>query len=200
MLSTSAFAQSRISETVLFQNEVKKYDIYIPSNYTAQTDNKMMVALHPWNVSRWNSTSWCDTLIAFAEANDLLLICPDGGSDGQISDPIDTALTTLLIDSMQIWYTVDSENVFLMGFSWGGQVTYSYGLNNADKFKGFMPIGAAINGSNEVNGTLHNATDKAFYIVHGTNDSPNTRYYPILDSLNNRMACANTNLLSGKSL
>jgi len=181
----------------MFQNEMKNYDIFVPTNYDDQTANKMMVALHPWNVTRWNSTSWCDTLIAFADANDLLLICPDGGSDGQISDPIDTAFTSLLIDSMQLWYNVNSANIFLMGFSWGGQVTYSYGLNNTEKFKGFMPIGAAINGTDEVNGTLQNATDKAFYIVHGSSDSPNARYYPILDSLNNRMACVNTNLLSG---
>jgi len=191
-----ANAQTRIDSTFDFQNDpAKNFSIYIPSSYNELEPAKMMVALHPWNTARWDSESWCDTLIVFAETNDLFLICPDGGADGQISDSIDTAFTTLLIDEMQNWYNIDSSSIFLMGFSWGGQVTYSYGLNNVEKFKGFMPIGAAINGITEFSNVISNANNQRFYAVHGSLDSPNSTLYPALDSLQSYNACVNSNLV-----
>jgi len=191
-------AQTRIDATIDFQTDpAKQYSIYVPSSYDENTPNKMMLGLHPLNTNRWNSVSWCDTLIAFAETNDLLLICPDGGADGAVDDPIDVDFTTFILDSMLLWYNVDETKIFAMGFSWGGRTTYTYGLNNVDRFAGFMPIGAAINGLDETNDVLENAVDKPFYIVHGSNDSPNNRFTPIRDALIDEGACVETNLLSG---
>jgi len=192
------FAQSRIDSHLDFQNDpAKKYSIYIPSSYDASVPNKLMLGLHPLNTSRWDAVSWCDTLIVFAEANDLLLICPDGGADGAVDDPIDTAFTTLMLDNMVNWYNVDESQIYAMGFSWGGLTTYTYGLNHVDRFAGFMPIGAAINGVSPLLSTLNNANEKPFYIVHGSNDSPSSRFTPVRDALINAGACVETNLLSG---
>lgn len=191
-------AQTRIDATLDFQTDpAKQYSIYVPSSYDENTPNKMVLGLHPLNTNRWNSMSWCDTLIAFAEANDILLICPDGGADGAVDDPIDLAFTDVILDSMQTWYNVDASKIYAMGFSWGARTTYTYGLANVDKFAGFMPIGAAINGLNETSSVIENAVDKPFYIIHGSNDSPNSRFIPIRDALIDEGACVETNLLSG---
>jgi predicted esterase len=156
-----------------------------------------MVGLHPFNTSRWNAETWCDTLIVFAESNGLIVVCPDGGTDGRVDDAIDTSFTTALIDSMITWYNIDQSNIFLMGFSWGGKTVYTYGLSNYSRFKGFMPIGAAIGGTSEVIAIGGNSKDKPWYLVHGFNDSPNTRYTPLLNMLNDSGACTNTNLMAG---
>jgi len=198
LISSAAFSQVRIDSTFAFQTDpAKQFSVYIPSSYDAAVPSKLMLGLHPWNTSRWNSISWCDTLLAFAEQNDLLMICPDGGQDGQVSQPIDTAFATALLDSMELWYNVDQDEVYAMGFSWGGQVTYTYGLANAWRFKGLMPIGAAINGTSEMNLVLENAFEQKVYIVHGSQDSPNTRYTPAVNALTDEEACLETNLLSG---
>lgn len=198
MIFNSIQGQTRIDETVSFQGDpAKQYSIYVPSTYDANVPNKMMVGLHPFNTNRWNSISWCDTLIAFAEANELIMICPDGGIDGKVDDPIDTAFTTFIIDSMLLWYNIDESKIFAMGFSWGGRATYSYGLNHVDRFAGFMPIGSAVNGLTEVNGVLDQAIGKPFYIVHGSNDNVNVRYHPIRNALIAEEACVENNLLSG---
>ena len=157
----------------------------------------MMLALHPLNTNRWDAISWCDTLIAFADANDLLMICPDGGLDGAVDDAIDTAFTSVVLDSMMTWYNVDASKIYAMGFSWGGRTTYSYGLRNPNKFAGFLPIGAAIDGTSQVTGFLQNATDKPFYLVHGGNDSPAVRYTPMLNALNDNDACVGSILMPG---
>ncbi|MCH8902417.1 MAG: T9SS type A sorting domain-containing protein [Bacteroidetes bacterium] len=198
-LPVICLGQSRIDGSFAFQSDPnKKYSIYIPSSYNAATPNKLMLGLHPFNTTRWNGVSWCDTLIDFAEANDLLLICPDGGIDGKIDDPIDTAFTTAILDSMELWYNIDSAKIYVMGFSWGGKTVYTYGLARPGRFGGYMPIGAAINNTTEVNSTLQkNSSGKAVYIVHGLNDSPNTRFWPVFNALDNEGALIDYILMSG---
>ena len=198
LASSTLFAQQRIDATMPFQTDpAKKYSIYIPSNYSAGTPHKMMLGLHPWNVNRWNAQSWCDTLTDFAESNNLILICPDGGNDGQVDDPIDTAFTTAILDSMEVWYTIDTTKVYVMGFSWGGKTTYTYGLRNTDRFGGYMPIGAAINGAGEISTVAVNANNEAFYVIHGSQDNPNLRFNPLVGSLNNNNAIVKTLLMNG---
>ncbi len=190
-------AQQRINSSFNFQTQNKLYSIYIPSGYNASTPAKLMLGLHPLNTARWNATSWCDTLVNFAEANNLLLLCPDGGPDGRIDDPIDTAFTSALLDSMLVWYAVDTAKTYVMGFSWGGLTTYTYGLNHAQRFGGFLPIGAAINGSSPIASFSANAKRKAVFIIHGGNDSPNTRYTPLVNEMNIKGAILNTLLMPG---
>ncbi len=192
-------SQTRVDSGFIFQQDpYKKYALFIPSSYNASKPAKMMLALHPLNTSRWDARSWCDTLITFAGSNQLILVCPDGGADGKIDDPIDTAFTSALLDSVFLWYNINPDRVYIMGFSWGGRTTYTYGLNHADKFSGFLPIGAAINRLNEVSPQLiKQAKNKAVYILHGGNDNPGTRYYPIKKALVDSGAIINSRLLPG---
>lgn len=194
---TFLLAQQRINSNFTIQSQNKLYSIYVPSTYNAASANKMMLGLHPWNTARWNAVSWCDTLIDFAEANNLLLVCPDGGLDGQVNDPIDITFTTALLDSMKVWYNVDTSKTYVMGFSWGGLTTYTYGLANVEKFGGFMPIGAAINGAGPITSISANAKRKPFYVVHGNNDAPNVRYTPLINELNAKGAILKSLLMPG---
>lgn len=172
----------------------KKYSLYIPSQF--KTGENAIVAFHPLNTARWNSKSWRDTLITFAEMNQTLLICPDGGQDGRIDDSIDTAFTTALLDSTQKWYSYNKNSLIALGFSWGGRTVYTYGLNHHGFFKGLIPIGAAIEGIN-LNEISKNSKEKNIFIVHGSADAVQTRYYPALTSLANKGSCLNDTLLSG---
>jgi predicted esterase len=191
-------AQQRIDSSFPFQTDPnKKYSIYVPSSYVQGTPINLMLGFHPLNTSRWDAESWCDTLIDFAEANNLLLVCPDGGADGKVDDAIDTAFTTELLDSMDVWYTINHQRKYIMGFSWGGLTTYKYGLSNAQTFAGFMPIGAAINGTTPINSILSNANGKGFYVVHGANDSPSSRYTPLINGLTSNNAILNSKLMPG---
>ena len=194
-----ASAQVRIDGTFAFQSDTaKKYSLYIPSSYAPGVDHRLMVAFHPFNTSVWTAKSWCDTLTTFAEANGLLMACPDGGADGQVDDPIDTAFTTALLDSVRTWYNIDPEKTYVMGFSWGARTAYTYGLLRPGVFNGYLPIGAAITNLNEVNPTMvQNSAGKPVYIVHGSSDSPNTRFYPVRDALIGAGAIVDWLLMSG---
>lgn len=198
LLSTFLVGQETIDQTLPFQTDpAKKYSIYVPSSYDENVPSKMMLGLHPLNTSRWNSTTWRDHLIDFVEENNLILICPDGGSDGKIDDPIDTAFTTVMIDSMIQWYNINEDKIFAMGFSWGGRTVYSYGLNHANRFAGYMPIGAAAQAFSGNESWFENAKDQPFYLIHGSNDSPSSRFTRFVNALERNDACVESNLLQG---
>ncbi|MBO6576821.1 MAG: T9SS type A sorting domain-containing protein [Rhodothermales bacterium] len=202
ILAPPADAQTRINGTMPFEGDpAKKYSVYVPSAYTEGTPNKLIIAFHPLHNFWGNSTQWCTTLTDFAESNNLLMLCPDGGANGRVDDPIDKAFSTALLDSMETWYTVDLDKEFVLGFSWGGRAAYTYGLANADRFAGIMTIGAFVQGLNQVSqALLDNASGMPFYIMHGDSDGVvnlATGFFPIRDALVQAGAVVNSLVLEG---
>lgn len=194
----SLLAQQVLNGSLVVEGESRSYSLYIPSGYNSSHPNALMLALHPQNLERWNARSWCDTLTAFAEANGLILLCPDGGPDGSIiNERRDTLLATMLLDSVAVWYRVDSKRVYAMGFSVGGLATYLYGLANTDRFAGYLPIGAAINKTNEIGPLLPAVAGKPVYVVHGGADAAPIRYYPAVNALQDNGAILQSLLMPG---
>ncbi len=195
--SVTSLAQTQINNSVAFQTDPSKdYSLVIPTSYVEGESTAAFLALHPWNTNKWNGETWCEGLADFAEENNVILVCPDGGADGKIDDPIDTAFTSFILDSAFQWYDIDPAKLYAIGFSWGGKATYTYGLNHIDKFAGLLPIGAAIS-ANDVSGISQNIEGKPVYVVHGSLDSPNTRFYPMVEAMESNGACLETNLLQG---
>ena len=196
LVSVSSFGQSTIEGTLMVDNTEKSYALYIPEAYDPSEANPMMLGLHPLNTNRWDAIAWRDTLIQFAEMNDLILVCPDGGPDGRIDDPIDTLFTSMLVDSISQWYTIDEEQKYAMGFSWGGRTTYTYGLRRTDEYKGLLAIGAAVD-ITIIQDVLPSAKDQAIYVLHGSQDAVSTRYTPIINALEDNGACLESMLMNG---
>ncbi len=184
VLAVASAKGETVDGTLTINGLTRNYSIYLPTNYGTGESHPLMLALHPFNTLRWDAKVWRDTLIAFAEANGLILICPDGGPDGNvISEEIDTLLATALLDSAESWYSVDTRREYVMGFSVGGRATYLYSLANSGRFGGYIPIGAAINGRADIQAVMGNARNEAFYVIHGTEDSRQTRFHPALELL-----------------
>lgn len=199
---SSINGQVRIDSSFAFQNDpAKRFALYVPSGYTEGTPNKLILALHPFHQAWGNSVTWCDILMDFAETNSLIMICPDGGNDGRIDDPIDKAFFTALLDSAANWYSVNPDKVFILGFSWGARAAYTYGLANHEKFAGFITLGAFINGTDQVTpAMLSNSANKPFYIMHGDQDNIvdlQTGFHPIRNALINNGAIVNSLVLQG---
>ena len=202
VLSVLAVAQEKIDSFFALQTEPKKeYSLYIPSNYIEGTPNQLVLALHPLHQVWGNSTTWRDTLTEFTETNNLILAAPDGGVDGRIDDPIDKAFMTALLDSVENWYTIDTDKEFILGFSLGARATYFYGLENHTRFAGFLTIGAFINGTGGLREScLSNTQNKPFYIMHGDKDNTapiETAFFPIRDELIKRGAIVESLILEG---
>ncbi len=191
-------AQELITEVLPFQDDpAKSYSAYIPSSYNPDSSNTTIIAFHPFNTSRWDGESWRDTLVFFAESVGAILISPDGGADGKVDDPIDTAFTSFILDKMKTEYNIDEDQTYLCGFSWGGRAAYKYGLHRPGIFKGSLITGAAVNGTNEVSNVITNAEGENYYLIHGSNDNFNTRFTIISNALIDNNACLESNVLQG---
>lgn len=198
LLGFSSTTAQTVDGSLSVNGTVRDYSIYVPSSYEATNPNPLMLGLHPFNTARWNAKAWRDTLIAFSEENGLILICPDGGSDGNLTnDQTDTLLATALLDSAEVWFNVDTRRIYAMGFSMGGLATYIYGLANAWRFGGYIPIGAAVSSTNQFLNVLPNAKEKPFYVVHGSLDGPGVRYTPVIAALTNNGGILESILMSG---
>ncbi len=64
-----------------------------------------------------------------------------------LMNPIDKEFMTALLDSVENWYSINTNKGFILGFSWGARAAYSYGLENYNRFAGFLTIGAFLNGA-----------------------------------------------------
>lgn len=194
---SSVGAQTRIDSTLTYKKKSKQFSVYIPSGAKEGSLRPMFLALHPFNPKRWNAAAWCDTLMAFAEREQVVLLCPDGGPDGKVDDPIDTAFTSKLLAGAASWLPVDRQRTYLIGFSWGGRTTYSYGLQHPTDFRGYIAIGAAFSNTNDYPPGFANADDKPFFLLHGENDHPDIRLFPLCDSLQQFGAYVNQRLIPG---
>ena len=75
ILSFQLSGQEIINGSYDFQTDpAKKYTLYIPSTYDATIPSKVIVGLHPWNTSKWDSESWAVELSEVAEANNCIVI------------------------------------------------------------------------------------------------------------------------------
>ncbi len=196
--ATVIFAQESLDGVITVDGTARNYSIYVPSTYNAEAPNPLMLALHPFNTTRWNSRSWRDTLVAFAETNGLILVCPDGGTDGNLlSERADTLNATALLDSVDIWYNIDKKRTYVMGFSVGGGTTYVYGIVNAWRFNGFIPIGAALPPGFTSSPVFVNVKSKPFFILNGQNDAPAIRVTPVAAALDANDAIVDSLILPG---
>lgn len=198
LFSTTAMAQERIDSSLVFHKDsIGHYSLFVPSSYVPREQIPVMVALHPFNRKRWNAESWCNEMMVFAEQNGLLLVCPDGGDNGTIDDSVDMELTNVLLDSIENWYNIDTNRVYLTGFSWGGKAVYSFGLATPNRYSGFIPIGAVMSTSNKILEHFPRANWKPFFIIHGETDRPEARFTWVRDSLVKVGAIVETRLLKG---
>ena len=187
-----------IDDVLTIDGVTRGYSLYIPESYSPDRSYPAFLAFHPFNTQRWNAISWRDTLTAFAETNGLILVCPDGGADGNvINEEVDTLLATALLDSALSWYTIDADRVYVIGFSMGGAATYRYGIANVGRFGGFLPIGAAVNGTDGFTELLDRVAGLPFAVIHGSNDALAFRYTPVVEALEANSAVLWTRVLPG---
>ena len=167
------------------------YTLFVPSTYAPGTPTPLIVDLHGLNITPLQQILF-DGTTDLAEKYGMMLVAPMGynvsaGWGGRVGAPIATAqakpggdvrysaseLSELdamaLLKLIRDKYTVDSDRIFLMGHSLGGQGTYHLGEKYNDIWAGLAPISGA--------GGIPDSTAAERYkaipmlIMHGNKDS-----------------------------
>lgn len=164
LLTSQVFAQSSLEE--------RGYGIYVPTTYDEDEPMPFLIALHGFG-DTWENFSKASGLIQGAENFGYIAVFPNGylrqWNDGSQGDHYedDVAILLELIEVMSGYYNIDSERIYLVGFSNGGTMVYRAACEAPHVFAGIAAIG----------GTMRKAQDceeeaaLPVLIIHGTGDT-----------------------------
>ncbi len=184
ILTSAGYSQETgsFNKTIVFMGENRTISFYVPTDYNAENQYRLMVCLHGLGD---NSTNFRNALISARNWNnlmpDMIFACPDGGDDRSrdfYAPEGDEELIAETINWVEQNYNINMEKIYLEGFSLGGRSALKYGLDNPDVFAGLMLNTPAAQGHldamNDPNAGLiynyANAPKIPIAIIHGTED------------------------------
>lgn len=125
-----------------FAGENRTVSYYVPLNYDAENEYKLMICLHGMGDS---SPNFRNALISGLKwhtfMHNTIFVCPDGGSDQSrdfFTPDGDEEIIRLALDSALANYNIDESKIFLEGFSLGGRSAIKYGLDHWETFAGLL--------------------------------------------------------------
>jgi len=191
-LNISTKAQGILKDTsIVFLGTNRNISIYTPSDYSPSIPVNLLIGLHGMGDNCKNYINSMMNLFPESAMPNTIIICPDGGNDSNrdFYTPVgDETIIQTAIDIATSIYNVDTSQITLQGFSFGGRSALRYGLSYPEKFKALLLNTPAVQGVKEAV-TLYseggifqysNASKIPIYITNGNKD---VSYLAPIDSL-----------------
>ncbi len=132
---------------------------HIPPGYDSTKPTTLLVALHGSGDKSPNFvTPAFDSLsdMNTSSFHNCIVVCPEGnfsvGSGYAYGfGPTDNGAAGVARDSAMKWYNIDTNNIYLCGFSQGGEVALYYGLKDYNLWKGLILWAPALDTYAEIN-------------------------------------------------
>jgi dienelactone hydrolase len=137
-----------------------KYWMYVPEEYTSNRSWPLMVILH----GSGDRASNIITAYTNEAKNNRYILAAINAQDPRCWTDLDDPFILGTIENVQKSYNIDSDRVFLAGFSAGGFKTCGFGFSHRSLFRGLAPAGAALPDS------CKNISDFTVLIVCGDKD------------------------------
>jgi len=169
----------------------RTFSYYVPPSYNPANGYKLIVGLN--GIGTGTSSGFRDEIQNLSDSLNAIIVCPDGGADKKHNSEFGGAEINIInyaIDTTTCWYSIDTNQIYLTGFSWGGGTTLKYGLDKIYNFKGIIPF----NAYNWLTTLSYNyASDMITCICVGTSDG---NYSTILQVANNLQSAGATYFLN----
>lgn len=165
-----------------FDGVERELAIQIPDDYNASNSYELLIGLHGCGQDAY---SYREALSNVADNNNLILMCINALDDGtqlnkmMVDDRGDVIPAAISYLSKQ--YSINSNSVYLTGFSCNGAMTLFHGLNNIFKFKGLIPFNAYL--PPQYDGKYNLESKKATCFCSGTNDGNYNRNQDLYNKL-----------------
>jgi predicted esterase len=198
--NTLAQQTGSFNVSINFMGQQRTLAMYVPPAYNPIQAYRLLVGLHGFG---GNGTAFRNDLTGPARNwQDLMpntiFICPDGSADGDHYEPAGyEEIIQKSIDYAESHFHIDTDNIILEGFSFGGRSALKFGLDHYQEFKGLLLNTPAIQGViDAIYGIPLNGSDFAYqnaphlpiYITLGADDLP---YVPPVDSAFELLAAQN---------
>ncbi|MBI2269844.1 MAG: T9SS type A sorting domain-containing protein [Bacteroidetes bacterium] len=132
-----------VEKSVTFMSQSRALSLYVPNSYSPTLKYKLIVSLHG---AGDNSVNFRNAISPISSNTgspfyNCIIICPDGGSDPSKSFQTpagDEEIIRVARDSAKKWYNIDTNYIYLNGFSLGARSALYYGLKNYSLWKGMF--------------------------------------------------------------
>jgi len=180
-------------QTLYEANTNRRYILYVPTDYNPpQKLYPLIISSHGTSqngdteMDSTGSNSGFDhgtpTWPTLAEENDVIVACPDmtgayGNPDNQLAPgqlaqlASDDDAIMNIISEIQAAYEIDTQRIFITGFSGGGHVAHYTGLRHPDVFNALCARHGNFNVEETHNPLPDDALNMNAYIFTGDNDS-----------------------------
>jgi polyhydroxybutyrate depolymerase len=134
----------------------RSYWVYAPDSLDAGTPAPLVLALHGGGGTGKGMCTLAGGLMAVADEQGLLLVCPDGverhWNDGRGIDDWrahaekidDVGFLTALVEQLSEQWSIDREAVFVTGISNGGLMSYRMACERADLVRAIAAVTASL--------------------------------------------------------
>ena len=143
-ISSLMFAQQTGSfeDTVTFNSTPRRVSMFVPNDYDDQTKSPLVIGLHGCVGGNTPSDGFRNTISFLADSIGAVIACPNGiVGNAQMDDP-DHLIISTTIDSVMSWYNIDSQAVYITGFSCNGFTAAKHGTRELYPWAGVFPINA----------------------------------------------------------
>ena len=177
LLVSVTFVNAQTSdETFQFEGIDRYHKVYIPSDFTPNMS--LVLNLHGYTSNAFQQVFYSN-MTAVAEANDFIVVFPDGTTDqngitfwnSEIlgEDVNDLGYLSALIDSMVINYQVNPSRVYMCGMSNGGFMSYYSACQMTDKLAAIASVTGTMN--NVIYDNCNPSRSIPVLEIHGTDDT-----------------------------
>ena len=164
---------------IIFNGESRTLSVHVPKLTNGAEKYKLFIWLHGLgdNSSNFLNVIVQSGVMSFLE--NTIIAAPDGGNDQNkdfYSPEGDEEFIRISEDWVKSYYAVDTNYIYLGGFSLGGRSALKYGLDHPDAFRGLLLNTPAMQGLKDVDGLINlqfnyeNANQISIAITHGADD------------------------------
>lgn len=173
--------------SIMHDSIIREYLVHLPPTYTPTSNMPLVIALHGGSSNMYDAQNWFE----FDEVGDtagFITVYPQSwfaaGWNANLGWQVDDfGFISTLIDTLLNDYSINSDMIYVAGFSSGGSMALYLGCRLDNKITAIASVGAKI--SSTTAGSCNSGKFVSLLYMHGTGDQLNPYYlFPItVDSL-----------------
>jgi len=171
-LTSAQTNEGTMEQFTLTQDDRERtYLLYTPANYAESKTYTLLLALHPASTTAQQMAEMTQ-FENLADTNDIIIAYPDAiagrwNSSGT-TNVDDLGFITALMDTLIADYTIDDDQVFVLGYSNGGLMTLKLRCMLSERIAGIISYAAPMTFA--IAGDCQSEAVVSVLVIHGTSD------------------------------
>lgn len=157
LISCNIFGQANIADSIVHQTFQRKFMVYFPPNFTTTTQRALVISLHGGSGNMVNAQGF-SMLNPVSDQNNFIVAWPQGygiappgfsWADGRNTSADQAGVDDIgfidkLIDTLITRYNVDTNKIYICGFSNGGFMVQRLACQLPNRFAAMASLGSSM--------------------------------------------------------